>query len=79
MNPETRRLQDEAVAAAADGVLVPHPGGASGRATAEHDAALDAVAVGDVNAACGHEIAAKALTDAALAERPSEPTTRTAI
>lgn len=78
-HPETRRLQDEAVEAASNRVLVPHPGGMAGRAVAEHDAGIEALAAGDIDRAVGCEMAATALTDAVIAERPSEPSVRTAI
>jgi hypothetical protein len=72
VNPETRRLQDQAIAAASDRMLEPHPGGMAGRAVAEHDAALDALAAGDLDTAIGCEIAADALSAAVLADRPRE-------
>ena len=71
MNPETRRRQDLAIEQAAGRTIEPTPGGLAGRAVAEHDAALAALATGDpgdVWAAMGHDAAAKALTDAALCE-----------
>ena len=79
MNPETRRLQDEAVEAAAGRVIEPTPAGLGGRVVTEHDAGRQALAIGDLDAACGHDIAAKALGDALLIDRPEEPSTRTAI
>ena len=79
MNPETRRLQDEAVEAAAGRTITPTPAGLGGRVVTEHDAGIEALAIGDIDSACGHDIAAKALGDALLAERPEEPSTRTAI
>jgi hypothetical protein len=73
MNPETRRLQDQAIEAAAGRVIEPHPGGMAGRAVAEHDAGIEALAAGDIDAAIGCDIAAEALSAAVLADRPSEP------
>jgi hypothetical protein len=72
MNPETRRLQDQAIEAASNRVIEPHPGGMAGRAVAEHDAGIEALAAGDIDAAIGCDIAAEALTAAVLADRPAE-------
>jgi hypothetical protein len=79
MTPETRRrLQDEAVAAS-NRVIESTAEGLGGRVVAEHDAGVAALAAGDIDAAIGCDIAAKALSAALLAERPSESSTRTAL
>jgi hypothetical protein len=68
MNPETQRLQDEAVEQVAHRPLVPHPHGLSGRVADAHDEAGAAFDLGDIDAAIGAEMLADALTDAVLAE-----------
>ena len=79
MSPETQRLQTEAVEQAGNRVIEPHPGGLAARAAAEHDAARQALARGDVDAEAGHSATASALMDALLAERPIEPVVRTVL
>jgi len=68
MNPETRRVQDAAVEAAAGRELTPEPGGLNGRAVRAHDQAEAAFDAGDIDTAIGAEQLASALTSAALCE-----------
>ena len=74
MTPEElQAAQDAMIASIGDRTLEPTPGGAAGRAAAEHHAAAglrerpDADQYADQIA--GHEAAAKALTEVALWER----------
>jgi hypothetical protein len=74
MSPEElKRLQDAAIESIADRELKPTPGGAAGRAAAEHHAAAGLRARPDAadyaDQIDRHEAAAKALTDTYLAER----------
>jgi len=68
MNPETRRAQDAAVAAAGDRHLVPHPHGLSGRVADAHAQGRAALAEGDIDGAIGADMSAEALMDEALYE-----------
>jgi hypothetical protein len=74
MNPEElQAAQDAMIASIGDRTLAPTPGGAAGRAAAEHHAAAGLRARPDADQyadqIAGHEAAARALTEAALCER----------
>jgi hypothetical protein len=74
MTPEElQRRQDAMIESIGDRTLQPTPGGAAGRAAAEHHAAAALRARPDAHLyadrIAGHEAAARALTDAALCER----------